>query len=336
MDIYTALIIILSLFSLVKKNKAMFILSYVSLLIIGGFRALSVGTDTLNYYELYKYGDNIFDYVKGYEFLFTYLIYSCWKYVDNYQVFIILTMLLSLSPIFWVAKKESKNPILTILLYVLLYFWFFSFNAIRQSIAMSFCLMGIVSLMKNKNIEFFLLLLLGVFFHSSSIVVVVFYFIRNINVDRSLLMFIVIFSFIIGLLPISSYIERLLPSGLIYINYFQEVKAETFSLTRLLLTFFCCYIIYKCKSENLLLKSFVLGVMLMNVLAFSPVVARIAQYFLISQILLIPNIPLLNDTKKNRIIIKGISLAYAYVSFFYLLSNNVSDVKPYIFMLEKI
>ena len=70
---------------------------------------------------------------------------------------------------------------------------------------------------------------------------------------------------------------------------------------------------------------------MMNIFAFNPEAARIAQYFTILQIAIIPNIPFLTRDKKKAIMLSTISIIYMICVWSFLLFNNIGEVLPYKF-----
>lgn len=72
-----------------------------------------------------------------------------------------------------------------------------------------------------------------------------------------------------------------------------------------------------------------LGICLLNLFDFQPIIGRIAQYFTIIQIAIIPNIRILIRRKKNAKALKIASFIYMFVVWIYLLLNNVAEIVPY-------
>lgn len=166
-----SLIVLLHLIvSKLKKSKILLLLSFAILFILLAYRSVTVGTDTINY--------NIqFNVIKSFGFL---NIEPLWLYLNkfaialggNFQLVLVFASLLTLLPVFYVVNKKSPLPFLSIFLYLSLYYYFFSFNIMRQCIAMSFGLLSIMFFNDNKIKKSLFFLLIAVLFHYSAIVLI--------------------------------------------------------------------------------------------------------------------------------------------------------------------
>src|SRR5699024_1308917 len=99
------------------------------------FRGLNVGTDTIHYFEIYNTiarGGKTFT-----EISWKYLNVLVANVFDDFRYVLILSSLLILGPIFYMVKKISTNPLLSIFIYFTIYLYLQSFNIIRQLIAVS-------------------------------------------------------------------------------------------------------------------------------------------------------------------------------------------------------
>jgi len=106
---------------------------------------------------------------------------------------------------FILKDKFSYMPLLT-LLYIP-GFYFFSLNAIRQSIAVSIFIFSVKYIYEQKPVKYFLLVLLAFFFHKSAIILFPLYWFLNIRLSRIA---------IVGLVAISV--------GLLAFNPFESLK----------------------------------------------------------------------------------------------------------------
>ena len=73
----------------------------------------------------------------------------------------------------------------------------------------------------------------------------------------------------------------------------------------------------------------VIGVGMLNLFSFQPVIGRLAQYFTIIQIIIIPSLPSLVIKKTNNQALVLGSLAYMCLTWLYLISSNVGEVVPW-------
>ena len=119
------------------------------------------GTDYGNYVDIFLRMDSSTDYEIG------------WKYLNliikNYglsvQWIFVISAILIYYPICF--KLNRKHFCISIVLYIILGFYFKSYNTLRQSIAVSFVLWAIIDIEKKKYVRSVLLILVGYLFHIS-------------------------------------------------------------------------------------------------------------------------------------------------------------------------
>lgn len=339
MTIYIVLAIILSVFSLLKDRKWILFLSALLLLIVGGFRAESVGTDTLNYKNLFDwYGDALFNSLHatepGYVLLQLFVVRNGLTY--NALIFIVQFVSIFLLTLY--AKKISHRPQYVLLCYVLLYYYLYSLNTTRQYLAAPCLLLSFYELDKGSIKKFVLLVVSAMMFHTSAFVgffALLFYKKRlTMRVQTILLLL----TFIIGITAIPQTIALSLMSFVpsVFIEYILdtgEYRELGFSLSRLLLTIFSVVLVVMLRNDSNKLSLLTFGICILNLFAFQPVIARMAQFFTIIQIALIPEIPYLLKQKYKSLKVPIMLIAYVYMImvFIYLLHSNVGEVVPYTF-----
>ena len=141
-------------------------------------------------------------------------------------------------------------------------------------------------------------------------------------------------TYFIGLFPIVQYIFVIIGKfvNFSFLHYLIDTSfGINFSPTRLLLTIFCSILLYLLRSKSIYFKLLTTGICMMNIFAFNPEAARIAQYFTITQIVIISNIPVLTRVKKKAIYLSALSILYMICVWSFLLFNNIAEVVPYSF-----
>jgi len=326
MTVYVILVTILLFASIFKFNKHVYWVLFFLLLLIGGLRDLSVGVDTLNYYNVFK---GITSRYMVLEYGWILLNNLVRFFFGNFQIVVFISMVLVLCPIFYVSKRMSNNPILSIALFCLLYFYFNSFNITRQAIAASFILMALYSLHNDNRRGYFIYVVLAILFHATAILFLGIFFLYRLNISKRILVIIIVLSYLIGALNMPLIFLRNINLGEHYTVYVNVMLTDTsFSPTRLLLNIGLLCIIIWGDHLNLYVKNFILGVFVLNAFSFSPEIARLAQYFLLSQIIIIPNMEL-PYAPKYQDVGRIIGIVYAVVTFFFMVSNNIAGVVPY-------
>lgn len=173
--LYLGLLLLCGLFSIlaVRRNRKLYVWLIILLLTaMAGARDFSVGMDTQNYvvkFDLISRG--AFGLAFGLEESFKYIVYGLLKLVPN------MTFLLTLFAFvtnwciitrFWELRKVSSF-VCTVLCYYMA-FYFMSFNAIRQFVAVGIVFYCSRYLARNRILPFLFGVLLAVQFHRSALI----------------------------------------------------------------------------------------------------------------------------------------------------------------------
>lgn len=89
------------------------------------------------------------------------------------RMFLCVTYIFMLFPIYYTIKKYSDNPLLSVIIFICFQFLTFDLSGIRQGLATSICLMGFTFALKEGKrnlIIFYLFAILAFLFHRSSII----------------------------------------------------------------------------------------------------------------------------------------------------------------------
>lgn len=178
MLVYIFLFINLFLLSFKIKVNKFTIYDFIFLAIIILFSGLrSVGLD----YDLYKiiFNSN-FSLESRTGFGFNYLMYTFkYKFHFNYQILIFTISFLTNSLMYYFIKKNSRQPGLSLLIYVSLGFYTTSFNMFRQSLSIMFILLAYEMWDQKRYVKVVLGYLLAFVLHSSSLIAIIVYSITN-------------------------------------------------------------------------------------------------------------------------------------------------------------
>lgn len=121
---------------------------------ITGF-SYRLGMDTIGYSENFERLDDfntVIHHLNGYRYepAFVLLLSLCKSIWNDFAMVQIVVALFVNTTIFWFAKKHSNYYFLAIFLFFIYDFWNFNFEIKRESIAVSFFLLGIHHLLKEK------------------------------------------------------------------------------------------------------------------------------------------------------------------------------------------
>lgn len=337
MYIYILLAVVLSILCRYKKRTWPLVVSLILLLIVGGFRAETVGTDTKNYAELFNVFGEAGELIHANELGYVLLQLGILMLGGSARTVIFFTQFIPLLILFFYSKKVSKRPQYVVLCYLLLYFYLYSFNIARQFMAIPFVLFGYYYFDIRKTWIGLIWIFCGVLFHYMALVGIVPVVFRYFKWRSSGQVFLLIISLLLGytVFPqmVLNEIQSLFRSFSLYITDTSEYRLLNFSISRMLLTLFAIILVSVLKSDTNRLKILTLGVCLINILAFHPVIARVAQFFTCIQIAIIPEIPMLikGSYRHNLRLIQVVANVYMVVVFCYLLITNVGEVVPYAF-----
>lgn len=310
--------------------------------VLPGFRALSVGTDTQNYYDLIL---GRFDYSKlisfGVEPGFSLFIVIVNKlHLEEYSFFI-----LSIIFNFFFVKsifryKDNKVVmIVSFLTYSMLYFS--SFNIVRQAIAVSIFIFALSYLKNKQYIIYSIYGFLALMFHYSAIFVFFFMFISFFSKIRKIMfLFAFIFPFFYNF-----FVDQLLNyySGItdsdkstIYQNASQQLGGRFFVLVNILVVFICFLVLRKREdaflevSLLLFMISMWVNISFLGLLYEGP--GRLVVYSYAALILVWPKF--INQFKNDQRPALTFMVSIFMISFFLIniMISNAHQVFPYFFI----
>lgn len=247
-----------------------------------------------------------------------------WK---NELSFIIITSLFALVGPYFFIKKYSKNYLFSIILFIALGTYHYSFYIIRQAIAITLILKSIDYIIDKKIYKFIFCIIIATLIHKSSILFLIAYPISNFVINKKN---IIIYGFINLFVFLFKGIGLNIVTQWIYSAYAGEIINDGFErllLLMLMIAFFFVieHFLKKNEKEEILMveenikedriTQVCLNIALMSIpfqiLATEiSVISRIANVFIIPFIILIPNIiNKLKNIKNKNILSIGIMLS---------------------------
>lgn len=153
-----------------KKNThkylvLFFVASLVLLSLVEGLRAYDVGYDTLDYVKWFT-GEDPFRAEIGYE-IFEGIVKV---FTSNPTVFLVVIALFVNGIILAAIYFNSHTPIASVLLYILMYYYFNTFDVTRQYIAVGVTLFAFHFAVRHRWISFVLMVALSMCFHNTAMV----------------------------------------------------------------------------------------------------------------------------------------------------------------------
>ena len=319
------------------KYLSFFLLLF--LVFVMGMRSfVGVANDTENYYTLFMYGK---DYLQEYysseplNVLINTFIISLGA---SFQWVLMIFAIISVSSVFIACKIANVNKFKGLMLYVLLTYYFYTFNCMRQMTADAILLIGYAILTieyysKSKKILLYcLIVLLASSIHNSAMIAFVIVPIYYMNYKISFCNFtiIAIITLIAGVLPFAKGMVDTLSSMIGTYSVDNEYGViNSVSSSKIAMTLFYIYM-YKISDKNdILIIILAIGLFLFNFMGFNVVTMRAAYTFLICQILYLSKINLLPKYYKQQNIVNKLVVFYCIFLYYYFYYNNISDIQNY-------
>ena len=346
---FVLLTIYACIYTLLPKSKAtrgLFVFtSFFQTFLLYALRSPHIGTDTYSMVREYMYsGMNLVSKAPLYE-----LIKNVFHgVIPTGQGYMIMCGLLIVGGTACYIYRNSKNVVLSTLLFFSLYFFFQSMNVARQFIAIIWVANGMVFLWEKRILPTILLFVGALFIHSTSAILMP--LLLLLCITNTLVKKVFFLCYLIGLIcyePLLNFFTSLFP---IYETYTESgLLFEVGQNRKILLTiFYMCLlagaslVYYKTKGSNTVQENnqweFLLfcltATVLVGFLAIKSIMlTRIEYYFSFTLILFIPLI-LSKFNRKSQFMIGIGGCWLLIVPGIFQFMANYGDIRPYLFFWE--
>ena len=325
-----------------NKNNLMFcVLIFIIFTVIQGCRANNVGTDTSKYVNIYNIIKNLpwssvilkedFNLEIGFGLLMKILS----SINLSARFFLIVVAMIINGALSYFVYKNSKNPLLSIIIFMGAEFFTLSFTALRQMLAVVIILNAYTFIKESKFKQAVFLIILASMFHTTALVFLPVVLFKKISVNKKFLIIFVTLLILVQILgfPILEYIlgntyyGRYLNNGTIGEGIVQLLVIIVYTTLGLI-------IYYKCDKKpeyNTLILIMLTAILIQSLTWKIQLLGRAMWYFYIFNMIYLPN--LINEIKgikqKNilNVVVGGLSVAQ-YVLF----SMDMYNVMPYYFL----
>ena len=324
--------IIAAMFTSEKKKKAQIIALMFFLTLIAGLRHYTIGSDTISYFRSYKqtlyYGVKIFEHSR-FEFGYVLLQYIISRVTSNFNIFLLICTIFMNTSIGIFIYKYSKQPIVSILMFILLRLFFNEMNILREFLAVCIILNSVQYIVDRKIIKFLIVVFIASLFHASALVAVPLYFLyrKEMNFKTKTIIFsatIIIYLFLSNILI---YITNKIG---MYSNYVENFYGSNklASLLSVLISA-CIFIffkfIYKKFKKNLSIKEikhydFLVNIsyitLMLDIIAYRiSIFSRLINYYGIFKILVLSNVPTIINNRYEKYFCNIIVCTLFFISF---------------------
>lgn len=318
------------------SKKWLWLLAIFLLVLMASLR-VNVGTDYPNYVDLY-YRISL-GFKTHFEPGFVFINQISRVLFNSPQGVFILSSALYVSCVFYAVKRQSKNLALSIILFCVLPFYLYSFNAVRQAVALGMVLVASWYVFRAKFWKYFLVVCVSaVLFHKTALLMVPMYFLLRFDYRKYGYLLVLIAAGIVTMCR--RYLINVLlffyPAYRNQLELLDEGVSEIFVGMGL---FGLVLVIYLLSTKRLSMKknehriyiNTVFYVLTLHSLFFwMPGAFRLYSYLDILLIIVIPNlISLVEDKDIKRFIIV---LLNCILFVYFIISvglNNSNDVLPY-------
>ena len=122
--------------------------------------------------------------------------------------------------------------------------------------------------------------------------------------------------------------------GINELNNYDVAGDTRFTFTGFLLTLYLSFLLLVVDSKTIYLKILILGVVLLNIFAFTSNMTRVCWSFLIIQVLFFTIITIKSKNEKYVLLIKMSFLLYAILNYIQFILADQGKILPYNFSIE--
>ena len=314
-----------------NKDKWFLFFAFIIMFFLVATREMTVGNDTSVYINLFKncnvYKWSILNMNTYYE-----RFYLICNILINYishspRFFLYLMSFIFNYSVYKFIKENSKNYLMSVLMYINLLFFYQSMTMMRQFLALSIILLFAYKYVKEKKfLKFILTIVVASLFHSSAIIAFFIYPIYHLKYNRRRVLYIIIGSIV--LLLSLNYLYPLVSSLInrepYYLNMVGETKLGNIisTLVYLVMYIFSLFIVKQSKRQEngFFLYSLIFAAAIYFVSINMAVLSRASQYYSIFAIISLPNI-VEENIKRSRWFINSIimffMMSYASIIMIY-------------------
>lgn len=321
-----------------KQKKSFLIITGIALILFLGLRNKYLGsTDTYNYYSFFEYALTRHNWSSFYphsdfEIGFQMFVWLLSRVTSNAQILLLVTAFIYIASLMRYIYHNSDDVVLSVVMYITLGLMFFEMQGMRQSVAISICLISYEFLKKNKLVLFVLCVIFACTFHKTAIVFLVLWLFRKYTLTPKHLL---IFTLLGGgvLVFCNTIIEY--ANSIFDMNYGTAVEGGGLVATSIyILTIIFVYVFVP---RDKIDKEFSLAfyMMLLGFVAYivryigALASERISFYFMFAQLTVLPNAICSVNDEKEKPVIKTVVAALSVLLMIYRLSD--SEFVPFLF-----
>lgn len=258
---------------------------------------------------------------------FQYLSKIIMKYIKEPKSVIAVSSFLTCYFFISAIYKQSKNIKMSIYLFLTWGYYFFTFNTVRNYLALSIALFAISYVFEKKYIKFTFWIIIAFLFHKSALICLPIYIIANREFSKKTYLFMIFVSLLLFLFKSQLRTIAFWVYPMYEGSVYDSGRISIFNILKSLFVQAYGMIYYrKVKEDHKLIAYFNLNfiaLIIYTALYWLPEISRIGFYFNIVSILFIPNLTSLLN-KENRLIINFMVYSLSMILFILLMSGFYS------------
>lgn len=346
-------------------KKGYLILVFTPIVLIAGLRAPNVGSDTLNYlyyYDVCVANPMSFFLKSGLEPGYKLIMILSSFIFKNGQTWILICAALIGVLVAKFVYDNSDDVVLSTYLFIGLYYYLISFNAVRQFVSIAVALQAYKYIKEEKRIKSLLILLVASSIHYSSIIFVILWVLGIVKMRKKTVGILTVVGIILSLslYPLIVWFINKIDRFTYYLNdeYFLGERGLDINVLLYIVQFLTIIILLWCmKKENdrmnsenhleyteseqlainyefrnqYLITMAMTLVLILNLMSVSVrLMARLVYGYSMFMILAIPRV-CMAFSKRNQIVVKVIAYVLVFIYFYLMLTHNNHYVVPYSF-----
>lgn len=359
MATYTGLFFLIGILYIVfQKRKGTYIFICIFMIfLLFSLRDFSVGTDTENYIRIYETQtilrvNHLIERFPDISLLlgdYLYFIYS-WVLLHlgiTARGFIVVTALVMLIPVFFLLKKYSRHPLVSIFSFMTIGQMTLLMSAFRQGLAIAISIFALKYLIEKKTIKFFLIVLVAAGVHVTVLIMLPAYFLiiffQNKKPEASMIIFTV--SGILGSGALIIVLSKL-NLGVRFGSYIENnvVKTNPLVLVMYLLLAFIYVALRKfnkiyiknkeSNDDRIIFVMFCIGIGILALSLQNTIISRFSYYFLTGLPIIVDRIVDMQYNQKIRAVTILICLFIEISYFYYTIPGSYLGVADYTFFWQ--
>ena len=287
-------------------------------IVLSGLRHVSIGDDTAQYRRLFLESQQLPLHAftdRFFTILFTepedpgyYLIQRLIQFVvTDYQVYLILIACAFMIPLGVFIYRYSKEPLISFLLFSVLFYEFFAVTGLRQTVATSLVVLVGYHFIRARRLGWFILLVaLAMTIHKSALIFLPFYFLANKQLTKGYILGML--TVIVGLFAFRDVFFNLLVQLSGYDTYDALDGAGAVNFTMMLVVILGVTlwrrheILANNPSAIHYINALFLAVCFLPLTFINPSMMRLVQYFTLFLLLLIPEIVVTFERRERLVV----------------------------------